>query len=741
VRISIRPAQQAGVKSFTITPGIKSNQISWNEPVKMAVYASTMNNRGSATLVGIGSGGVTHVTGNNLQYYYWAHIVDDFGNRISDWYPSSITGGSHSGIGKIDLASDVTGKLATGDIDGLGALALLENVDASQVTNLGKYAVAERIVANDITSGTLDASIVNVTNLNANNISTGILSADRIDSRGLSIKDANGNIILSAGVALDYNRVSNGPPANIGTTVQALSDSLGDLIVDFNSLNNLDTSYITAPSMASDGNAIDHVVNEDGSADIGIEWSWSGSEASIDGFAVYVYSSTSSARHYMNTVPAAETVYQVPANKRAFILYGAAANKYYSFAIGAYRKVDSSVNSAGVINSALRYPSGTGEFPYRPSSSIAFSGNVTGTISGYSASTVASNANKGATFTSDNAGSIAYRDTIGSTFITDVDGNLVSVTNLSADSITSGTLRSLNQLQAGTSGLVSNSRAIPNPDTGTYSPPAKPSPIGTTACRFLVNSVGYTYLDTTVSYGHIFGSTLSLSSRTAFPFWVYSGSTAGTAGRFQRAGSREVWLASSAGGVDVRSGGYYDSSGVGYLPFTGAHQGLLLKSERPAPGDILLDECIIFKKGVSDAVGTNTLSSSAYDKTAVGVYARRSGLKEDIGGLASAVVLEEYFDKEGNSAERYVNDPALGGFEEHYDLVVFNSVGEGLINVCGQNGNIEIGDLIVTSDMPGKGMKQDDDIVRNYTVAKSRERVTFNSPDEIKQIACIYMCG
>jgi hypothetical protein len=43
--------------------------------------------------------------------------------------------------------------------------------------------------------------------------------------------------------------------------------------------------------------------------------------------------------------------------------------------------------------------------------------------------------------------------------------------------------------------------------------------------------------------------------------------------------------------------------------------------------------------------------------------------------------------------------------------------------------------------MPGKGMKQDDDIVRNYTVAKSREAVTFSSPEEVKQIACIYLCG
>jgi hypothetical protein len=43
--------------------------------------------------------------------------------------------------------------------------------------------------------------------------------------------------------------------------------------------------------------------------------------------------------------------------------------------------------------------------------------------------------------------------------------------------------------------------------------------------------------------------------------------------------------------------------------------------------------------------------------------------------------------------------------------------------------------------MPGKGMKQDDDLMRNYTIAKSRENVTFASPTEVKMIACTYHAG
>ena len=83
----------------------------------------------------------------------------------------------------------------------------------------------------------------------------------------------------------------------------------------------------------------------------------------------------------------------------------------------------------------------------------------------------------------------------------------------------------------------------------------------------------------------------------------------------------------------------------------------------------------------------------------------------------------------------------LDELQSTYKVVQINAVGEGQINVCGENGNINQGDLIVSSSIPGKGMKQADDIVRSYTVAKARESVTFSSANEVKLIACIYLCG
>ena len=50
--------------------------------------------------------------------------------------------------------------------------------------------------------------------------------------------------------------------------------------------------------------------------------------------------------------------------------------------------------------------------------------------------------------------------------------------------------------------------------------------------------------------------------------------------------------------------------------------------------------------------------------------------------------------------------------------IIINSIGEGAIWVCNINGNLENGDYVTSCEIPGFGMKQDDDFMSNYTVAK-----------------------
>jgi hypothetical protein len=86
-------------------------------------------------------------------------------------------------------------------------------------------------------------------------------------------------------------------------------------------------------------------------------------------------------------------------------------------------------------------------------------------------------------------------------------------------------------------------------------------------------------------------------------------------------------------------------------------------------------------------------------------------------------------DKENGSDKRIFK---LGHFQfempkaKNDIKTIVNSVGEGGIWVCNANGNFRNGDLIVTSDLPGYGMKQNDDVIRSYTVAKITCDCTFD---------------
>ena len=70
------------------------------------------------------------------------------------------------------------------------------------------------------------------------------------------------------------------------------------------------------------------------------------------------------------------------------------------------------------------------------------------------------------------------------------------------------------------------------------------------------------------------------------------------------------------------------------------------------------------------------------------------------------------------------------------------AVGDGHILVCSEGGNIETGDYICSSNTVGHGMKQSDDILRNYTVAKASEPVDWSTEESsTKLIACTYHAG
>ena len=77
-----------------------------------------------------------------------------------------------------------------------------------------------------------------------------------------------------------------------------------------------------------------------------------------------------------------------------------------------------------------------------------------------------------------------------------------------------------------------------------------------------------------------------------------------------------------------------------------------------------------------------------------------------------------------------------------YKQIGVNALGEGGILVCSENGDIENGDYICSSNVAGHGMKQADDVLHAYTVGKALEAVVWaDEPTTTKLIACTYHCG
>lgn len=175
---------------------------------------------------------------------------------------------------------------------------------------------------------------------------------------------------------------------------------------------------------------------------------------------------------------------------------------------------------------------------------------------------------------------------------------------------------------------------------------------------------------------------------------------------------------------------YASGNGANYGPFTGSHDALIRKSDALELGDLVVDVEVVRKANLSNALLRVERSGAANQKGVVGVVISRRSLDPTIPPAA-------IMDRE---SEAHGILPAYAGLVDEMDRLSVNAVGEGLVNVCGEGGSIAVGDLLVASSMPGKAMRQADDVVRSATVARAREAVTL-APGETAQIACIYLCG
>jgi len=174
-------------------------------------------------------------------------------------------------------------------------------------------------------------------------------------------------------------------------------------------------------------------------------------------------------------------------------------------------------------------------------------------------------------------------------------------------------------------------------------------------------------------------------------------------------------FASVGSGLSDGWNGFDDVSTNGVLNFTGQHRTHETKESGSLDSFV---GCIVVSSGICDNIRINEslprveLSSAGKDKRCFGVVSD----KED-----------------PNETQRTYSH---GFFQSHFDKgekeskIIINSLGEGAIWVCNENGPLENGDYITTSNQAGLGMKQDEVYLANFTVAK----VTMSCDFEPKMI-------
>jgi len=221
-------------------------------------------------------------------------------------------------------------------------------------------------------------------------------------------------------------------------------------------------------------------------------------------------------------------------------------------------------------------------------------------------------------------------------------------------------------------------------------------------------------------------------------FQRYSGTSSASAGSL----SKSIQLATATYSAYSPSGQgkIYIVDGTG--PFTGFHEGMFPIDDSVSIGDIVVDNSIFYRANISNVLFNVVSSSEANQARVLGVVSAVLPVQTNTPGILWEPV-ETY--TEGDlgpvSTMELIPPYDLAELQATYKVVQINAVGEGQINVCGEGGDIQPGDLIVASSTTGKGMKQSDNIVRSITVAKAREAVSFSGPTDVQMIACIYLGG
>jgi len=192
-----------------------------------------------------------------------------------------------------------------------------------------------------------------------------------------------------------------------------------------------------------------------------------------------------------------------------------------------------------------------------------------------------------------------------------------------------------------------------------------------------------------------------------------------------------------------------DGTDVGAIDFTGQH--------RSSPHNGAVNDFV-------DKTGMIVVSTGKYKNLVSGsseIFINEALPKVDLSSTRNQKSVFGVISYAENPSES-LRDYVVGNWGSTYekrpndDRLVINSLGEGAIWICNINGSLENGDYITTCEIPGYGMKQDDDLLHNYTVAKITMDCNFALNNGIYQceefehegvtyrrafVGCTYHCG
>lgn len=202
----ITVTQTADFTVSSVLPVVAATTTQLDEVIVLADGKTKAFYQATAPTVGVSEGDIWFDTDDgNKQYYYngtaWVSVQDTAIAAAQ----SAATAAQTTADGKNRVYRQTTqpsgGTYAEGDLwfdtDDDNKIYRYTSGSWGTAVTLGNNALAS-ISANKITAGTIDASVITVSNINAGNISTGTLAADRIAAASITgTKIAAGTIIAS----------------------------------------------------------------------------------------------------------------------------------------------------------------------------------------------------------------------------------------------------------------------------------------------------------------------------------------------------------------------------------------------------------------------------------------------------------------------------------------------------------------------------------------------------------------